>query len=71
THKIGGIEVGIVGTQRADGSVTRRVLVREGDAIRLPRLVVGPLPDAGLTADTARELAAAITRIAEDVDRLA
>lgn len=70
-QKIHGIEVGIIGTQRADGSVTRRVMIREGDAVRLPRLVFGPVPDAGLTADTARKLAAAITQTAEEVDRLA
>ena len=70
-RKVGGIEVGIVGTQRSDGGVTRRVMIREGDAVRLPQLVFDPLPDAGLTADTARELAAAITQTAEEVDRLA
>jgi hypothetical protein len=63
--------VGSVGTQHADGSVTRRVVVREDNAVRLPRLVFGQMLDAGLTADTARELAAAITQAAEDVDRLA
>jgi hypothetical protein len=70
-HKIGGIEVGIVGTQRSDGGVTRRVMIREGNAVRLPRLAFDPLPEAGLTADTARELAAAITHTAEELDRLA
>ncbi|HET9118456.1 MAG TPA: DUF2510 domain-containing protein [Pseudonocardiaceae bacterium] len=70
-REIGGIEVGIVGTQRSDGGVTRRVMIREGDAVRLPRLAFDPLPEAGLTTDTARELAEAITQAAENLDRLA
>lgn len=69
-REIGGIEVGIVGTQRSDGGVTRRVMIREGDGVRLPRLAFDPLPEAGLTADTARELAAAVTHTAEELDRL-
>ena len=70
-RQIGSIEVGIVGTQRADGGVTRRVVIREGGAVRLPRLAFDPLSEPGLTADTARELAAAITQAAQEVDRLA
>jgi hypothetical protein len=68
---VGGIEVGVVGTQRSDGGVARRVMIREADAVRLPRLAFDPLPEGGLTADKARELAAAITQTADQVDRLA
>jgi hypothetical protein len=45
-------------------------MIREGDGVRLPRLAFDPLPEAGLTADTARELAAAVTHTAEELDRL-
>ena len=55
TREVGGIEVGIVGTQRSDGGVTRRVLIREGDAVRLPRLAFDSLPETGVTASLPRQ----------------